>query len=242
MSGYTCYYSNSKTIQVSERTVNITPLTFSRNGGIFEPESINYFYTLVNSIDISGQKNIVDIGAQSGLYSLYAKYLSNSRIYAFEANPETYDLLLENIELNGITNVVSINKGLGKEEAQLQLHVPTNTYEKGLCCFGSNPIRFSSWEDTLVEVTTMDKEFYEKDIPVHFIKCDTEGWELNILKGGKKTLEKWSPEIMLEVCDLNLKQCGTSREELIDYLESIGYKLVSIKDGENYHYSKRHIN
>jgi FkbM family methyltransferase len=232
-------YPNNKVIKVTEDTLTITPLTFSRDGTYYEPQSVEYFFSLVNKKDISGTKNIVDIGAQSGLYSLYAKYIENGYMYSFEPNPETYALLMKNIELNEITNIHPENKGLGATPENLILRVPLRGEEKGLCCLGKTPLRFSEWEEKTVEVTTLDKEFFEKNIPVHFIKCDSEGWEVNILKGGLKTIEKWSPDLFFEVNDTNLCQCGTNREELMKIINTLGYILVTIYNDENYHFTKK---
>ena len=231
-------YPNNKLIKVTRDTVIKTPITFSPDGNYYEPESIEYFFSLVNSKKIGGLKNIVDIGAQSGLYSLYAKHLENAYMYSFEPNPETYNLLVENIKLNEINNIHTENKGIGRSIEELILHVPFNNDEKGLCSLGGNPLRFSRWEDVMVQVTTLDTEFFEKNIPVHFIKCDTEGWELNVLKGGVETIKKWSPELFLEVNETNLNQCGTSKSELMMFINNLGYTLKEIKNNENYHLTR----
>jgi len=230
-------YMNQYQIEVSNDTLIKTPITFNPDGTYFEPESVEYFYNLVKSKCDTNLCNIVDIGAQSGLYTLYAKYMQNCRFYSFEPNFFTFELLKENCKLNNITNVSLRNMGLGNKKETRSLKVPIRADESGLSCLGDTPIRFSDYNMIEVHVTTLDTEFYERNIPVHFIKCDTEGWEAFILEGGEKTITTYKPEIFLEVCDANLKQCSQTRENLFSILERYGYKYVNTLNNENFHFT-----
>ena len=228
------YTYNSGTIHVTDETPTLTPMTFHSNGTVWERESLEYFYNLVKQKD--GPVTIVDIGAQTGLYSLYAKFLPHIQIHAFEPNPETYQQLTKNLELNSISNVELRNCGIGSHNDKLVLKIPYNPEEKGLCCLTtSTPLRFSSYYEHQTDIVTLDSLFYEKNIPVHFIKCDTEGWEPNVLLGAKKTIERWKPELFLEINDINLKQCNSSEEVMFNLLDELNYDIVSIIDRENYH-------
>jgi FkbM family methyltransferase len=226
-----------KPVAVTDESVQLTPITFSPHGGVFEPESIQYFYTKIEARN--EPMTIVDIGAQSGLYTLYAQYLPHCTFHAFEPNPETFKLLEDNCKLNKITNAKLYNKGLGQENSTLRLKVPFRPDEKGLCSFGETPIRFNSYQEVEVPVTTLDSMFYDQNQRVDFIKCDTEGWEPNVLRGGKNTLREYKPDIFLEVNEENLKQCSSSTPELLYILDEYGYKFVTCKNNENYYFSAR---
>ena len=52
---------------------------------------------------------IVDIGAQTGLYTLFAKFVDNATFYAFEPFVSSFNALNENIKLNNISNVKTFN-------------------------------------------------------------------------------------------------------------------------------------
>jgi FkbM family methyltransferase len=227
-------YGESKTVYVTDDTVNLTPSTFHTTGLLWEPKSIAYFYNLVRD-----NSNILDIGAQSGLYTLYAKFLPTCKFFSYEPNVETYKLLKENCVLNNINNATLVNKGMSDTQGNLVLKIPYHPVEKGLCCFGDSPLRFRDYFVSTVDVTTIDAEFFDKDIPIHFIKCDTEGWEPYIMKGGEKTIAKWHPEIFLEVNDTNLRQCNKTKDDLLNLFKTYGYMLINIIDGENYHFSYR---
>ena len=45
---------------------------------------------------------VVDIGANIGLFSLYAAFSGAARVFAFEPNQEAYRCMLDNIERNGL--------------------------------------------------------------------------------------------------------------------------------------------
>jgi len=63
-----------------------------------EPETINWLNTL------SEQDTLWDVGANVGMYSIYAAVLRKCQVIAFEPEAQNYALLLENIALNGINN------------------------------------------------------------------------------------------------------------------------------------------
>ena len=55
---------------------------------------------------------VVDIGSNIGYYTLIAAKIlgSSGKVYAFEPEPNNYELLLKNIEVNGYTNIVPVQK------------------------------------------------------------------------------------------------------------------------------------
>ena len=222
-------YPNNKHVFVTEDTINVTPYTFQHDGTIWEFESIDYFYNLIQD----QEKTVLDIGAQSGLYALNCAFFPKLKYYAFEPYKVTYNLLLDNLKLNNINNVNCYNIALGNIKQEQILRVPDH---KGLNTLGETPLRFDSFEEIPVTVDTIDNLFFEKNIPVDFIKCDTEGYEYFIIKGGEKTINKYHPELFIEINETNCRQCGVTGQLLVDLLHSMNYKIVTIKENENYHF------
>ena len=222
------YYFNSTNypIVVTKNTVDITPYTFQKNGQMWENKSLYQFYSCIDSKPY----NIIDIGAQSGLYSLFAKYLPNSTFYSFEPFIDTFNCLNDNLKLNKITNVKTYNIGISDNIGTSILN--TSIEHNGFHTMGNNPLRFSDIKPITIKISTLDECFYNKDIPVHFIKIDTEGWEYNILKGGEKTIEKNKPIIQLEWNITNMKQCNVSEIDLINLLNKYDYYEKSMADEE----------
>lgn len=223
MTTYYYFQNNEYPILLSQETIIKTRQTFY-NGIMWEEESIKYFYDCVPT---NKKVNIMDIGAQSGLYSLYSKFLPMATFYAFEPFKPTFDLLNENIKLNNINNIITHNIGLSDTKKKTLLN--TSQSHNGLHTIG-NPLRFDDIVSIEIEVDTIDNLFYEKDIPLDFIKIDTEGWEYFILKGGEKTIKKYKPIIQLEWNLTNMKQCNVNETILNSYISELGYikkKLIN---------------
>jgi hypothetical protein len=60
------------------------------------------------------------------------------------------------------------------------------------------------------------------------IKIDTEGSELNILKGGEKTIREFKPAILLEFDNKNTTQFGYMRDDIVELLRSYGYSTFKL--------------
>lgn len=225
------HYLDNKDLSfnVTDETLKVTPHTFHKNNTLWENQSINYFYK-----DIPKDKpiNIVDIGAQTGLYSLYAKFLPNSTFYSFEPFPQTFKILNDNIKLNNILNIKTFNIALSDKKQLTTLN--TCKSHNGLHTMGNNVQRFNDIEKLAINTDTLDNLFYHKNIPVHYIKIDTEGWEYFILLGGIHTIQKYKPKIQMEFNLVNLKQCNVQRSKLYNLIDLLGYKMDKIIDEELY--------
>lgn len=183
---------------------------------------VEKFYSLVSSKE---NAIIVDIGAQSGLFTLMAKYLEKTEWYAFEPEPLNYQLLCNNININNIQNVKVFQNGISDKNEILKLNVCKNHY--GLNTFGNNLIRFNKNDsyELNIETYTLDSMF--QNIPISFIKIDTEGCELSILKGGINVIKKYKPIILLEYEEQNINQFNYTLKDLDNFIENeLEYKIV----------------
>ena len=226
-------YSSGKKFSITEETLEKTPHTFYRSGGMYENDSVNYFYDLVEKKHQNKNAVIIDVGAQSGLYSLYGKFIPECKIYAFEPFNDSYKCLCDNLQLNNITNVEAINCALGSSNENKILKVPEHT---GLNTLGDTP-NFTDWNNNLVRVLKLDDILFNIVQSVDYIKCDTEGWEYHVLKGAEECIRKWKPELFIEINSANMMQCSLEIEYLVEYLKSLNYSAVTIKDIENVHFT-----
>ena len=154
---YKYYYFNNTQypIFVTKKTKEITPYTFQPNGTMWENDSIRQFFSCIDN----NNYNIVDIGAQSGLYSLFAKYLPNSTFYSFEPFIYTYNCLNDNLKLNNINNVKTFNVGISDISGTNTLN--TSKGHNGLHTMG-NPLRFNDINPITINTTTLDDFFLIK--------------------------------------------------------------------------------
>ena len=218
-------------VLVTNDTTILTPATFHTNGCIWEFDQIGIFYKVIESSNIENPV-VVDIGAQTGLYTLLAKYLPKATFYSFEPYKPCYLELCKNIKINNIKNVLTYEMAVSDDCKEKILKVPDH---KGLNTLGRNPIRFDVKESEkfTVECTTLDSMFYDKKQKVDFIKCDTEGWEYYVLKGGLNTIKKYKPVLQLEYNETNMNQCDVDKSQYNNLLSNLGYKLYYSCDEEN---------
>ena len=140
---------------------------------------------------------IFDCGSNFGFYSLYLASLNeNNQVIAFEASPKTYQELKKNIEENEFKNIQCHNLALTNNENQtLTFFESSNDWESSL--IESN---FNDKTKTIISSAKLDsfEDRIEKKNQHIVIKLDVEGYEMQVLDGAKKIIEKYSPIIILE--------------------------------------------
>lgn len=169
--------------------------------------------------------NCVDVGANFGYYSLRMASLvkPSGHIYSFEPSVKFFKRLEENLALNKLSNITTINAGLSDEPQNLALTVGDQTASIHWVPNSSEP------ETGVEQISLITLDDYLEDKPIthlDFIKVDIDGHEFKFLKGAEKTINKFRPVLLLEVNHLNYIKAGVSVEEFFTYLVSkLGYRL-----------------
>ena len=68
-----------------------------------------YEYKVRSIFNPELRDTVVDVGAHLGEYTIPCAKLA-SKVIAIEANPEVFEILRENIQVNGLSNIVTVNK------------------------------------------------------------------------------------------------------------------------------------
>jgi len=86
-----------------------------------------------------------------------------------------------------------------------------------------------------VEVRSLDQYLEQQKIErVDFIKLDVEGAELEVLRGAKQLLSSANrPVILAEVQDIRAAPWGYRAEEVIRYLEELGFSWYRLSETGN---------
>ena len=132
-------------------------------------------------------ETVVDVGANIGLYSIACSHkVGNSgKIIAIEPEKENFSLLVQNLRLNGVTNVLPINEAISNFIGTTDLFLSETN-------LGGHSIIFRRGsKKRTVNCETLDKLCRRLGIRrVHLIKVDVEGAELAVLEGAQKMLEE----------------------------------------------------
>jgi FkbM family methyltransferase len=227
-------YPNGRSVAVTDGTLDVNRFTWEGfQGKVYESDSIKYVY---DKLAGPGRRTLLDIGAQSGLYALYAKHFTGIRVDAYEPFPPSYKCLVDNIALNGAGHCVfPFNIAVSDTRSTTVMRCPPD--HTGLNTLGKTPLRFDRWVDVEVATDTIDNLYANRR--VDFVKCDTEGWEYFVLKGGRRVLRRDKPELLLEVNETTMRQCGVSREQLMAELDDLGYRYITTINEENMAFSAR---
>ena len=198
-----------------------------------EPETIHWIdRNLSESTDIG---LLIDVGANIGIYSLYAATVNNSiSVFSVEPVPDTYRELNANIELNKKHNQISsfmvalsyesgtgtlknIDPRLGSSGAQIQL-----------VASGDNaPTKVLSGDRLLKD--GWDKRDNDKKV---MIKIDTDGNELDVLNGFIEAFKDGSIVTVL------VETHPTNRNEIESFFHRLDFRedesYLSVDGHSNY--------
>lgn len=196
-----------------------------RSGKNWEPNNVQVFEALIKP-----GMTVVDVGAYIGAHAVkFGQLAKPGKVYTFEPQEDIYQILLQNIALNGLGDTVTAYKmALGDQSCKTKmredpkkptdLEKPTNrgaNFVLGCLDDTGDPLAF--------EMRTLDSFKLDN---VGFIKIDVEGAQLLVLKGAEETIKRNKPVMLIELNpdtrDFTHHK-STSPEEVIQWLEERGY-------------------
>lgn len=196
---------------------------------VYDKPLINLFYSLLKKK--TEPITVLDIGAQTGIFTLTSKFLPNSKWYSFEPIKEAADILRLNLHLNDIKNVEVFTYAISNRSGSAILKLPENSL-LGLATMGRKPLRFDHYTLREIECIELDTFVSEHNIEkIDFIKIDTEGWEYFVLQGGKKMLHRDRSVILMEFFPMNMQQCGIYPNQILELLKELNYEYETL-DGD----------
>ena len=165
---------------------------------------------------------VLDIGANIGNHSIFFAKMFK-KVYAFEPNPVTYEVLKINCNFISETkNVEPFNFGLSNINGTLPFLI--NHSNIGGSAIANNEETSENIID--VSVKKLDDLTIMNNTTIALIKLDVEGHELKVLQGAKNTLSKNKPAILFEQQASDIVD-GSS--EVVKLLGKLGYDFFTIK-------------
>jgi FkbM family methyltransferase len=172
--------------------------------------------------------SVFDIGGNLGWYSMHvAKEKPGAKIFTFEPIKSTFDLLNENIRINGFTNIETFNYGFSDTEGEMTFYFdPALSVNASLADLSND----NQLVKVICYVKTLDNFIKEKNYKVDFIKCDVEGAELLVYKGGMKVINNQRPVIFSEMLRKWASKFNYHPNHIIELLSGEGYGCYVLRN------------
>lgn len=174
-------------------------------------------------------QTVYDVGANIGFFTILCSRLvgPEGRVYAFEPIPQNLAALRHNIELNGLRNVVVVERALSSETGTAEMFVSPWSAFHSLNLDGATKRENHGAQEGEITVQTVTLDEFVKEPGARapdLIKIDVEGAELIVVEGMRETLGRVAPLLLCELHDTKLGY--------IEFVDSIDYSARVI-DGES---------
>jgi FkbM family methyltransferase len=220
-----------------------TGLPFKINGHFFrvDPRYISSmsseYETLVSSYIQKGTKTgdtCFDIGSNVGIYTLlFSKWAGpDAKIVAFEPNPTTYRALETHVRLNELGNrVTAVNAAVSDVPGMMKMFC--SGFDGRSRLGSANEDVAATAVETDVKLVTVDQIADELGLTPDVMKIDVEGFELQVLRGAVRSLERGRgrTRIFAEMHPTMWEGAGTSGAEVRQWLADFGLKIDRIEAG-----------
>lgn len=191
------------------------------------PFGIDQFEDIRNSLLDYQLDTFVDIGANVGQTALKViEKFRNAKIHCVEPFYENYQILSEN--LKQFKTVRCYQVAIGDQNAELELY--HGEKDSTMCTLNKPPDgRIIA---NKVAMKTLDTFCAENEIrKISYLKIDTEGYDLNVLKGAEKILKEQLADFIEVEAGMNPR--NTYHVPFFDlkvFLEDRGYLLFGMYD------------
>lgn len=188
--------------------------------GVWEPHMTRWLQGRLRPGD-----TYVDIGANIGYFTVLAAQLvgPQGRVVAVEASPVFHERLRQQVRLNGMGNVRTLNAAVSDVEETLNFVLASSQN------MGANSIvpydgpAESSFD---IGAQPLPKLLSDEEVAsARIIKIDVEGAEGSVVRGMVPMLDRLrdDAEITVEVTPARMRQLGDSAGELMESMRSRGF-------------------
>ena len=173
--------------------------------------------------------SVIDMGANFGWYThvLSSAVGPSGKVYSIEPIPDTFKVLRGVIRKLRLKNACPMNYAMSNVDGITVMRVPQheyggkNFYRAQIDAEGSKPANCE--QVYKVPTRSLDSQFLSMASHITFIKCDVEGHELPVVKGGTRFFEQSKPAWLMEVGG-NPDEKGTAPHELFRIMRGYGYR------------------
>lgn len=149
---------------------------------------------------LSQGQTAVDVGAHKGAFTYWMNRLvgPSGHVLAFEPIPQLAAYLRQVKDALRVENLTVVESALSNDRDVRDLHLPESGH-LGPATFADHT---ESTDSVRVRTETLDGFCRDhRHRPVHFIKCDVEGHELEVFQGAETILREDRPTLLFECAD-----------------------------------------
>jgi methyltransferase, FkbM family len=212
------YSKNGVPISINNYSFRFVPKYYRYYTRDYEHENFKFMARHVKT-----GMTCIDIGAHFGLFSIFLAKYFQCKVYSFEPTPYTQKILARNVALNHVENNIEIiPKAVTLKDDVRTFYIQERQEDvaNSLIDYHHSNEHKMPYQ---VQVTSIDSFSREKKID--FIKIDAEGEELQVLIGGKNTIEKHRPLILLSLHRAAMDARGDTLKMVWDLLIKYDYTV-----------------
>jgi FkbM family methyltransferase len=163
---------------------------------------------------------LYDVGANVGFFALIgARFVApGGHVYALEPAPDNAAAVRANAQLNDLGHVTVLERAAGARAGTAALQVVEDQSWSKLAATGEHPLTTRVLD---VEVVALDDLVEGGLRPPTLVKIDVEGFELEVLEGMRRTLERHRPAVICELHDTHAPFAAFARDA--------GYRVINLE-------------
>jgi FkbM family methyltransferase len=168
---------------------------------------------------------ILDVGAADGTPQLYSAY-PEARIVAFDPIAEQLSALKVALAPR---EVELIEVALGSNRGEVDLHIPNhNVYKSSLCSWTELTAGRAGFTTRQVKMMPLDEVAQAHQWPTPYVlKIDTEGYDLEVLRGATDTLTKCAA-VYCEISIADRFESGYHFRDVATFMFEQGFDLADV--------------
>jgi FkbM family methyltransferase len=179
--------------------------------------------------------NCLDLGANLGYFTVMMGNIVGpaGSVHAFEPFPSNYELLSRNVRENHLEAIAKLHRIAAYDKSAdcfLRFRSDDLNDNFGSMFVAQNNSSNGNFASLPCTAHRVD-DVVPIELPIHFVKIDIEGSEVCALHGMTRILERDHPVIVVELYEEALAKNGQKPEDLVTFLQSLGYDIWDIKSG-----------
>ncbi len=192
---------------------------------------------IIKNSSNSNNPIIFDVGSNVGeSIELFLDLYENPTIYSFEPQKESFEILIDKYDKNEKIKLFKLAFGSKKEELNLKINIKSSTstfskintnskYFKLKSLILSNKKKNIFLNEEKAQVEKIDNFLVNQKIQyIDILKIDTEGFELEVIKGAEEALKK--TKVIIIEFHLNDMYLDYNPKKIEDLLHSNNFTLM----------------